>query len=1135
MNIFKTHPRYLRSTNLERDWHDPEVLSNYVITPQSRASFEKINLGLKPQSGMRAWRITGDYGSGKSSFALFAANLLDQRNEDFLPGGEKLSLSTVKQRIIPLLITGHRGSLALAICNSVLGYLVEFHQGMAITIELQELIATKITLTDAIVIQYVKKLHEVIVQSKKAAGIAIFIDEAGKFLEYAASRSEQEDIYLLQSLAELASRSGKHPIVIVTILHQGLNAYAERLSKGQQREWEKIAGRFEEVLWHHPLDQVAMLIAHSTNVDMDAIPSTAKYQAVISMKNAIRLGWYGYNVNADLLTELAPRLYPLEPTIIPVLVRVFTLFGQNERSLFSFLLGSEDFGLQEFVLKTEGQQYFRLYNLYDYVKATFGAKLPSLSYYWKAIDEVVNIFPPEKIIELQLLKTIGLINLINSDALIPSKELILAAVGTEQGDILDELKAKQVIYYRGHAGGYCVWPHSSVNIEDCYQQAILALGPPAKDIKNQLKQKLSTRPLVARRHYIATGNLRYFEIQYVDVNYLKAAVERQFEADGLIVVPLCETQNDVRSATIVAVSDESQQLNNVIIVVPAALNYLSEFLEEVRRWEWVERSVGELRHDRFAREEVSRKLAAASLELQRHLQKSIGLNAFSDESELAWYFKGEKQLEVVNGRSVMGFLSDICDATYFLAPKIHNELVNRRDPSPAATSARLRLCERMFEYSNMPYLGMDSEKHPPEMSMYLSVLQAAGLHNISQNGTWEISLPQTDYDALNCNVIPAMRCIDHLLSNRYNERVPVTEVFNALQAPPFGVRNGMIPVLLAVFIVINEQAVAVYEDGSFIPRITGSNFLRLIKAPETFDIQYYPISTLRTSLFSKLVQDLGFDTINRADINLLDVVKPLFVFMSGLPEYVMNTTSLDPRTQKVRGILRATRDPIKLLFTDLPIATEIGELKGDFFDAEIINDFSARLKMAIDEMRASFPALLRRLLNDLLREFDLNGTFESNRVALADRGRALAPFVTEIRLKSYCLRLADLNLNADQWAESLSNLICSMPANKWRDRDMYKFGQEIHQLTQQFLRVEATVYDKTNRPADTRSVRVSLTKPDGQERDQVIHLTAAEAEAADTLEFELQKLLSSQGQVGIAAASSLLWKMLSDTQKPNLT
>ena len=46
--------RFLRSAQLERDFRDPNALQGYVVTPQARASFERISEGLGNKSGQRA-------------------------------------------------------------------------------------------------------------------------------------------------------------------------------------------------------------------------------------------------------------------------------------------------------------------------------------------------------------------------------------------------------------------------------------------------------------------------------------------------------------------------------------------------------------------------------------------------------------------------------------------------------------------------------------------------------------------------------------------------------------------------------------------------------------------------------------------------------------------------------------------------------------------------------------------------------------------------------------------------------------------------------------------------------------------------------------------------------------------------
>ena len=73
-DVLDMRSRFLRSAHLERDFRDPAALSGYVVTDFARVCIGRMATGLRPQSGNRAWRMTGDYGSGKSSFALLLAH-----------------------------------------------------------------------------------------------------------------------------------------------------------------------------------------------------------------------------------------------------------------------------------------------------------------------------------------------------------------------------------------------------------------------------------------------------------------------------------------------------------------------------------------------------------------------------------------------------------------------------------------------------------------------------------------------------------------------------------------------------------------------------------------------------------------------------------------------------------------------------------------------------------------------------------------------------------------------------------------------------------------------------------------------------------------------------------------------------
>src|SRR5438067_5326453 len=121
--LFKTRKRFLRSAHLERDFRDPTALEGYIVTPEIQRSLNRLGAGLSPKSGQRAWRITGDYGSGKSSFALLLAHAFAGKDSDLPPQIRRsIDLAIVKEthsRLLPVLITGSRDPLALAVLRGL--------------------------------------------------------------------------------------------------------------------------------------------------------------------------------------------------------------------------------------------------------------------------------------------------------------------------------------------------------------------------------------------------------------------------------------------------------------------------------------------------------------------------------------------------------------------------------------------------------------------------------------------------------------------------------------------------------------------------------------------------------------------------------------------------------------------------------------------------------------------------------------------------------------------------------------------------------------------------------------------------------------------------------------------------------
>jgi len=963
-------------------------------------------------------------------------------------------------------------------------------------------------------------------------GLLVLLDELGKFLEYAAFHPQEQDVFLLQKLAESTAGSDDCPLFVIGLLHQGFNAYADHLGPAVQREWEKIAGRFEEIVFNQPLLQTAELIGAALRVREALLPPAIRQEVAQGMEAVLKLGWLGSNTTT-LPAGLASRLFPLHPTILPILVRTFTRFGQNERSLFSFLLSSEPFGLQDFSSRpiTTGNTY-RLPDFYDYVRATFGHRLTVNNYrsHWTEIESMVESFATSDDVELKIVKTVGMLNLLDQTDLLPTDVALEAALGGTGGidrkrlhSAINNLhQTRRVLFKRGVTGSYRLWSHTSVDLQAAYERAAKAVGK-VRRVSQALTEMLATHPIVARRHYIQSGNMRYFAVRYCAVDEIEQFAQEPTEADGVIIVALCETQDECDLAAQKAKSKILADSPHILLAAPTdPLSNHAGLVAETLRWNWVALNTPELNGDPFARNEMSRQKQAAATRLERRIQDLLGLRSLSGALALRWYRAG-KTLQINTPRHLLAKLSDICDKLYPDAPLISNELVNRRSLSSAAAAARMRLIERIFTDGNNELLGMEADKRPPERSMYFSILQRGLIHRMDRKG-WRLQEPSMEDP---CRLLPLFRFLRSQLEMKGDARTRVSDLFARIEKPPFGIRSGLAPLLLAIYVAIHPDEFAIYEDNTFLAKVRGEEFMRMSKAPETFEIQICGMNELRTDVFESLLRVLDLGQSCDKSGHILNIVRPLCLYIAKHPDYSRNTHRLTDHTKAVRDIILSAKDPTRLLFYDLPIACGLKAFPiSGRPDRSAAQEFSSRLRKSLDEIGGTYGQLLQRIQGSLRLYFGLAGNLPLMRKRLATRVEALTVFATEPRLKAICLRFGDLQLNDEAWLESLGSLVVQTPPSRWKDADEDFFEREIMVLGAKFTHLESIHFAKRAPGEWAEAFRLALTRDDGDEAQEVFFVEKSEVARVDEIAAEMHTLLAKNRRVGMAALSKVVWKQL---------
>ncbi len=528
-------PRFARSVSLARDAHRADALDGYILTPTGRDVLRRLADALDGETSTRAWSLTGPYGSGKSAFALLAAQLLS--GEPKVRQEARAYLSSCDAdlagrlfgagRLCPVLVTGSRlpleKALASALADSLRTFAVRGRRPQLID-QLEQLVSRTGTSGTAIVGLFEEANEYLIRFGTEGTGILLIIDELGKFLEYGAMNPEQGDIFVLQELAESATRS-KRPFLFLTVLHQALDRYAEHMSPGRRAEWAKVQGRFEDVAFEERGEQMLRLLSHAVlRVGEDGDLKTLRKHAKAFSKDAVSLGVRTGSMAATEQQSCLEACYPLHPLTALVLGPLFRQLAQNERSLFAFLASSEPFGFREFLTDhTAKDGPYRLDRLYDYVMASLGPTLfaQHRGKLWAEVQSALDRLHDASDLEVRLAKSIGLLQALGPASGVTASRVSLhvamkgAGIDEEIEGAIESLARRSIVVFRRHTGSYALWEGSDIDIDDRLQAARQSVERD-QNLASFLTRQMPPQPLIARRHYFQTGTLRYFEVAYCD-------------------------------------------------------------------------------------------------------------------------------------------------------------------------------------------------------------------------------------------------------------------------------------------------------------------------------------------------------------------------------------------------------------------------------------------------------------------------------------------------------------------------------------------------------------------------------------------------------------------------------------------
>lgn len=975
--------------------------ATYIATPNARQIAEGIVNGF--MSGIHSYTIIGSYGTGKSSFLLALERDL-KRTEHY----ELLNPS----------------SLSADAKFEILKVVGDYQ-------DLSTLLGKKLSVdgADSNVIDELRNRYNKL--KSQGVFLIIFIDEFGKVLEHAANNNPERELYFMQKLAEFVNVPTRD-ILLITTLHQNFSTYSRKLNDSQKEEWTKVKGRFQELVFVEPVEQLLYLAASHNNGNRHLTDS----ESIISLATlAQRTQFVSKGFSHDTATALAP----LEPFAAYVMTQAIQRYGQNERSLFSFLNARGKNSLydhKEAVYNLQCCYDYILYNFYSYLKDA-NADSMQWSAMQVAIERVEGLTwdaERDMVDAIKLVKAIGLLNLFGNSSFHMNREEMACYAATALGignsaALLKKLEQHKIIRYANYKLRYILFEGTDINIEDEIRKAGLAVSRPQNyvdDIRNYCFKKVAP----AKACYYQKGTPRYFEYEVLGEGVDKTPTG---DTDGYIQLIFSTNKNILGHTYSLSVKSE----NAIIFVCFKNTESLVSHLHQIEKYKYILSTVLIDKSDKVAINEINN--------LMEHekvlLNKAIGESLFAYEQDVTWIFKGEK-MQVRSLRDFNKLLSAVCDDIYPQTPMMNNELFNRHKLSSSIASAKGKYLTALLNQSDKVDFGFPHDKFPPEKTIYYSMLKSTGLHIDGEFA----GMPNDE------GIMPLWNACEEFLSSTTYKARKISEMITKLSARPYKLKQGFLDFWIPTYLYIKKQDYSLYgTNGAYIPNINMEFFELLQKHPDEYLIKAFDVTGVKVEIFNQYRKFLNvgeLDSIKSDDF--IETIKPFFFFYNKrLNDYAKHTRKFNhEQTIRFRDTLARAKDPEKTFFEDLPEA--LGYDKEALQKPDKVQEFCYVINRAVKELRSCYTDMIDRVESRLLdalgiASYDYTEYVQEIRARLAN----VKVYLLTDRLKEFYRHVMAEFDNRTEWYQSICYTALEQPLERLRDDQEEKLTDSLIALFQE--------------------------------------------------------------------------------------
>ena len=1043
--------RFSPSVNIIRD-EASEV--EYIVTHNARrVAGEIANLYKK---GFHNFSIIGSYGSGKSSF-LWAF-------EKDLKGEKKFFNLDLTKEFDFIKFVGEYASL---------------HEKLA------ERFNTSLEIFE---------IFESIKSDKRRR--ILLIDEFGKFIEYAVRNEPEREIYFLQQLAEFIA-DPENNCLLITTLHQSFDAYSGSfLDASERNEWRKVKGRFKDLTFNEPVEQLLYLAAQKIGNDKGDLKTVQKNLDLQKEYSIIRS-------ENKFLQEIGKPLWPLDVFSAYILAVGLQRYGQNERSLFTFLEGDFD---------EKGTKQIIIADIYDYLQHEFFSYLRSDKNYdyngWRSVavglERVETLFKGNTDLAQIIIKIVGLVTLLGHKGARLNQQFFIQYLSDyttkEIEKALQELESKKIILFTKYNNAYRIIEGTDVDFAEELKAADREVDDYI-DAVTKLKEHFQFSVINAKSITYQLGTPRFFEYVISENPLQKTPVD---QIDGFINLIFNE---ELKFDELKNISKEQVE---TIFACFNNTHDIRELLIDIERTNKAkERNI----EDTEARKEFDNILKSQKLLLNRNVIDAL----FTEQ--VTWVYAGKK-IKVTSAKELNKMTSEVSRSVYYKTPEFKNELVNRH-VLVGAVGAKKPYFKALVDNYHAEDLGFSKEKFPAEKTIYLTILAETGIH-IKGDSSYTFQQPKNSFKQL-------WETCEAFLESSKKERKKISALIDLLNRKPFKLTPGFLEFWIPTFLFIKRDDFALFsKDEGYQSDITESHLHAFTRTPEDFEIKAFDVDGVKLDLYNKYRELLHLKDEKKVNNqSLIESVKPFMVFYHHLNEYAKNTKRISSEARDLRVAIKNAQDPEKLFFEELPKATNT-DLKDLLKDQNLFRDYIKKIREAIRELQTCYDHLVDRIelftVQELLGEKELD--FPAYKERIEKRFSNLKEHMLIPKQSGLLVRLRTPLNDRESWINSICHVIIGKKLDLIIDKEEDIFKEKLRKEFQGLDNM--TKLTKESKNGKEKVLKIDISSLEEGTSEQVIRYPdELDDEALDTMN-NVKKALGKNKNLNKFILVNLLKQQLDD-------